>query len=44
VLVRYRSAAERAMLDADRLNAAAREDYLRGGSLPAFDRVLDRGD
>jgi hypothetical protein len=42
VLVRYRSAAERAMLDADRLNAAAREDYLRERTLPPFERVLDR--
>jgi hexosaminidase len=41
VLVRYRLAAERAVLDADRLNAAAREDYLRDGALPPFERVLD---
>lgn len=42
VLVRYRSAAERAMRDADRLNAAAREDYLRARTLPPFEHVLDR--
>jgi len=37
VLVRYRLAAEAAVTCADRLNAATREDYLRGGTLPAFD-------
>jgi hypothetical protein len=41
VVVRYRLAAERAVIDADRLNAAAREDYLRDGTLPSFERVLD---
>lgn len=41
VLVRYRAAEERAMSVADRLNAAAREDYLRGGTLPAFERIVD---
>jgi hexosaminidase len=42
VLVRYRAAAAQAVADADRLNAAAREDYLRDRTLPEFDRVLDR--
>jgi hexosaminidase len=42
VLVRYRAAAAQAVADADRLNAAAREDYLREHALPEFDRVLDR--
>jgi hypothetical protein len=42
VLVRYRLAAERAVIDADRLNAAAREDYVRHHTLPAFDDLLDR--
>lgn len=42
ILVRYRLAAERAVSDADRLNAAAREDYLRTKMLPAFERVLER--
>jgi hypothetical protein len=42
VLTRYRLAAERAVSDADRFNAAAREDYLREGLLPPFERVLDR--
>jgi hypothetical protein len=42
VLVRYRAGAERAVMDADRFSAAAREDYLRDRSLPPFDRVLDR--
>jgi hypothetical protein len=41
VLVRYHGAAERAQRDADRLNAAAREDYLRAGELPPFEQVLD---
>jgi hexosaminidase len=42
VLVRYHAAAAQAVVDADRLNAAAREDYLRRATLPEFDRVLDR--
>jgi len=42
VLVRYRLAAERAVIDADRLNAAAREDYVRQHTLPSFDDLLDR--
>jgi hexosaminidase len=42
VVVRYRLAAERAVIDADRLNAAAREDYLRGRTLPSFEHVLER--
>jgi hexosaminidase len=40
VLVRYHAAAERAVAQADRLYAAAREDYLRGGTLPPFDDAL----
>jgi hexosaminidase len=40
VLVRYTAAAERAVAQADRLYAAAREDYLRGGTLPTFDDAL----
>ena len=40
VLVRYFAAAERAVAQADRLYAAAREEYLRGGTLPAFDDAL----
>ncbi len=40
VLVRYTAAAERAVAQADRLYAAAREDYLRGGTLPSFDDAL----
>jgi len=40
VLVRYAAAAERAVAQADRLYAAAREDYLRGGTLPSFDDAL----
>ena len=40
VLVRYAAAAERAVAHADRLYAAAREDYLRGGTLPTFDDAL----
>ena len=40
VLVRYAAAAERAVAQADRLYAAAREDYLRGGTLPTFDDAL----
>ncbi len=43
VLVRYRSAAEHAITAADRLNAAAREDYLRTRMLPPFDHVI-KGD
>jgi hexosaminidase len=42
VLVRYRAAAAQAVADADRLNAAARERYLRARTLPEFERVLDR--
>ncbi|MFN2460418.1 MAG: glycoside hydrolase family 20 zincin-like fold domain-containing protein [Candidatus Velthaea sp.] len=40
VRVRYRLAAERAVTYADRLNAAARESYLRGGVLPPFEDAL----
>ncbi len=40
VMVRYAAAAERAVAQADRLYAAAREDYLRGGTLPPFDDAL----
>ncbi len=40
VLVRYTSAAERAQAQADRLNLATREDYVRGGTLPSFDDAL----
>ncbi len=40
VMVRYSAAAERAVAQADRLYAAAREDYLRGGTLPSFDDAL----
>jgi hexosaminidase len=40
VLVRYTAAAEHAVAQADRLYAAAREDYLRGGTLPSFDDAL----
>ena len=40
VLVRYHAAAERAVAQADRLYAAAREDYLRAGTLPTFDDAL----
>ena len=39
-MVRYTAAAERAVAQADRLYAAAREDYLRGGTLPSFDDAL----
>jgi hypothetical protein len=42
VLVRYHAAAAQALADADHLNTAAREDYLRERTLPDFDRVLDR--
>jgi hypothetical protein len=40
VLVRYEAAAQRAVAQADRLYAAEREDYLRGGELPTFDDAL----
>ncbi len=40
VMVRYTAAAEKAVAQADRLYAAAREDYLRGGTLPSFDDAL----
>lgn len=40
VLVRYAAAAQAALAQADRLYVAAREDYLRGGTLPSFDDVL----
>jgi hypothetical protein len=40
VMVRYTAAAEQAVAQADRLYAAAREDYLRGGTLPSFDDAL----
>lgn len=40
VLVRYQAAAERATAQADALYAAAREDYLRTGTLPSFDDAL----
>jgi hypothetical protein len=40
VLVRYELAAQRAIAQADRLYAAAREDYLRAGTLPSFDAAL----
>ena len=40
VLVRYAAAAQRAVAQADRLYAAAREDYLRTGTLPTFDDAL----
>jgi hexosaminidase len=40
VMVRYQAAAERATAQADALYAAAREDYLRGGTLPSFDDAL----
>jgi hexosaminidase len=43
VLVRYQAAAQRAVAQADRLYAAAREDYLRGGTLPPFDDALGSG-
>jgi hypothetical protein len=42
VLVRYRRAEEQAQSDADRLDAAAREDYLRDRRLPAFESVMGR--
>jgi hypothetical protein len=40
VLVRYARAAQIAVGEADALYAAAREDYLRGGTLPAFDEAI----
>jgi hypothetical protein len=40
VMVRYQAAAERATAQADALYAAAREDYLRAGTLPSFDDAL----
>jgi hypothetical protein len=40
VLVRYAAAAQAAVAQADRLYAAAREDYLRAGTLPPFDDAL----
>jgi hypothetical protein len=40
VLVRYERAAQIAVGEADRLYAAAREDYLREGTLPPFDEAI----
>jgi hexosaminidase len=40
VLVRFALAAQQAVTDADKLNQAAREDYVRGGTLPPFDELL----
>ena len=40
VLVRYAAAAQQAVAQADKLYAAAREDYLRTGTLPSFDDAL----
>jgi hypothetical protein len=40
VLVRYARAAQIAVGEADRLNAALREDVVRGGTLPSFDDAL----
>ena len=40
VLVRYDAAAQRAVGQADKLYAAAREGYLRTGTLPSFDDAL----
>jgi hypothetical protein len=40
VLVRYAAAAQAAVAQADRLYVAAREDYLRGGTLPSFEDAL----
>jgi hypothetical protein len=40
VLVRYARAAQIAVGEADALYAAAREDYLRGGTLPPFDEAI----
>jgi hypothetical protein len=42
VALRFTAAAARAQADADRLNAAEREDYLRAGTLPTFESVLGR--
>jgi hypothetical protein len=42
VRVRYAQGAQDAVRDADRLNAAAREDYLRERRLPAFAGVMSR--
>jgi hypothetical protein len=39
-MVRYEAAAQQAVAQADKLYAAAREDYLRAGSLPSFDDAL----
>ncbi len=40
VMVRYAAAAQAAVAQADKLYAAAREDYLRTGTLPSFDDAL----
>jgi hypothetical protein len=40
VLVRYARAAQIAVGEADALDAVAREDYLRGGTLPPFDEAI----
>jgi hypothetical protein len=40
VMVRYAAAAQQAAAQADKLYAAAREDYLRAGTLPSFDDAL----
>jgi hexosaminidase len=40
VMVRYAAAAQQAVAQADKLYAAAREDYLRTGTLPTFDDAL----
>ena len=40
VLVRYARAAQIAVGEANALDAAAREDYLRGGTLPPFDEAI----
>jgi hypothetical protein len=40
VLVRYARAAQIAVGEADALYATAREDYLRGGTLPPFDEAI----
>lgn len=40
VLERYRIAAQRAIERADRINTIEREDYLRGHTIPPFERVL----
>jgi hypothetical protein len=41
VLARYTLGTQRAIAVADRLNAVAREEYLRDRNLPPFERVLD---